>query len=238
MATAEEKKMCNHCHTLNKGTSAMCINYQTVKAETLIEAFTTPIFDSPEWPEQVWQDYLAPIITGDGTIRQALVGTYGMVPKRKIPEGVKKYTTMNARIEDVGARRSYSKAWREGQLCLVPLMAFYEPNWETGKHIRYRIGMADESPFAVAGLWREWKEADGTTSQSFTQLTMNADDHPVMKHFHRPGDEKRSLIIIPQDEWDEWLMCRDPERARTFARPYPAGLMVADPWPLTNDGRM
>src|SRR3546814_1247089 len=56
-----------------------------------------------------------------------------------------------------------SKAWREGQLCLVPLMAFYEPNWETGKHIRYRIGMADGSPFAVAGLWREWKETDGTT---------------------------------------------------------------------------
>jgi len=74
-----------------------------------------------------------------------------------------------------------------------------------------------------------WEEADGSATQSFTQLTMNADDHPLMKRFHRSGEEKRTLIVIPNSEWDEWLMCRDPERARTFAKPYPSELMAADP---------
>lgn len=132
---------------------------------------------------------------------------------------------MNARGETVGAKRSYAKPWREGQLCLVPMNHFYEPNWESGKHERWKIGMADGSPFAVAGLWRTWSEPDGTTAQSFTQLTINADDHPLMRRFHKPGDEKRSLVIVPPDEWDDWLACRNPELARSFLRLYPADLI-------------
>jgi putative SOS response-associated peptidase YedK len=139
---------------------------------------------------------------------------------------------MNARIEEVAGKRNYMKHWRAGQLCLVPCEHFYEPNWETGKHIRYKIGMADGSPFAVAGMWRSWEEPDGTVTESFTQLTMNADDHPLMKRFHKPGDEKRSLIIVPESDWEDWLMCRDPERARTFEQPFPAELMAAEPAPL------
>jgi putative SOS response-associated peptidase YedK len=59
--------------------------------------------------------------------------------------------------------------------------------------------MANPSPFAVSRMLRDWIEEDGTTSYSFTQLTMNADDHPLMKRFHRTDDEKRSLIIFPKD---------------------------------------
>ena|SRR5450830_759099 len=209
----------------------MCISYQATKPIVLADTFNATVPDNLSWPDEVWQDYAAPIITGDGNTRTVSVASYGMVPKRHIPDGVKKFTTMNARSETLGAKRSYSMPWREGQLCLVPMNQYYEPNWETGKHERWKIGMADGSPFAVAGLWRTWDEPDGTTAQSFTQLTINADDHLLMRRFHRPGDEKRSLVIVPPDAWDDWLGCRNPELARSFLRLYRAELMEAHPAP-------
>jgi putative SOS response-associated peptidase YedK len=36
-------------------------------------------------------------------------------------------------------------------------------------------------------------------------LTINADGHPVMGRFHRPGDERRSLVVVPPNAWHEWL---------------------------------
>ena len=154
-----------------------------------------------------------------------------MVPKKHIPPGVKKFTTMNARAETVGQLRSFSKPWRLGQLCLVPMTGFYEPNWETGSAVRWRIGMADKSPFAVAGLYKSWKEEDGGETFSFTQLTINADAHPIMKRFHKPGDEKRSLVIIRLDDYDEWLQCKDVEKARSFLTLCPPELLAAEPAP-------
>ncbi|MNR56785.1 hypothetical protein D3C85_1774300 [compost metagenome] len=33
---------------------------------------------------------------------------------------------------------------------------------------------------------------------------------------HKPGDEKRSLVIVSPDDYDDWLVCKDPELARTY----------------------
>ena len=208
----------------------MCVNYLPPKREQFRYFDVEPPND--DWRDEVWQDYSAPIIlAGENGEREARLATYGMVPKTRIPAKVKKYTTMNARSESVGSLRSYSQVWKAAQLCLVPMQWFYEPNWETGKHIRWRIGMADGSPFAVAGLWKAWPEEDGSVLHSFTQLTVNADDHEVMKRFHRPGDEKRSLVVIPYAEYDAWLTCKDPELARSFMTLFPAELMSSAPAP-------
>lgn len=91
--------------------------------------------------------------------------------------------------------------------------------------------MKDEAPFAVAGLWRSWPVEDGQLALSFTQLTVNADGHEIMKHFHRPGDEKRSLVIIPSSQYDAWVHCNDAELARSFMTLYPPELMVSSPAP-------
>lgn len=208
----------------------MCVNYLPPSREQF-EYFGVQPPDE-DWYSEVWQDYSAPIIVPDQKGgREAKLATYGMVPKSRIPAKVKKYTTMNARSESVGTTRSYSAAWKAGQYCLIPMQYFFEPNWETGKHVRWRIGMKNEEPFAVAGLWRAWTEEDGQLSHSFTQLTVNADDHEVMKHFHRPGAEKRSLVIIPVSEYDDWLNCRNTELARTYLSLYPAELMESEPAP-------
>jgi len=92
--------------------------------------------------------------------------------------------------------------------------------------------MADGSPFAVAGLWREWTEPDGTKSWAFSQLTVNADENPLMKRFHKPADEKRALVIVPEDEFDNWLTCTETEVARSFFALYPADKMTSREAPI------
>lgn len=210
----------------------MCVNYETVSRKILYDVFDTPMRPGPEWRDEAWQDYAAPIIRrAAGGAREGLLATYGMVPKTRIPVGVKKYSTMNARAETIGQLRSYAKSWREGKLCLVPMQAFFEPNWETGHAERWRIGMADQAPFAVAGLYKSWPEADGSETFSFTQLTINADDHPLMRRFHRPGDEKRSLVIVPREAFDDWLDCAEAELARAYFSLLPTEQMTAAPAP-------
>ena len=215
----------------------MCVNYTPSKRQEIIDYFQASIATDATWPEETWQDYLAPIIgTGVGDKRQATVANFGMVPKRHIPQGVKPWSSMNARTETIGQKRTFSTFWRKCQFCLVPMSSFCEPNWETGKAERWKIGMADGAPFAVAGLWRAWHEPDTSETFSFTLLTVNANDHPLLKRFHKPAapkepEDKRSLVIVPPADWDAWLHCTDSEIARSFLRPYPAELLAAHPAP-------
>jgi putative SOS response-associated peptidase YedK len=153
------------------------------------------------------------------------------VPRKHIPTGVKVFDTMNARSESVGEKRSFSGAWKRLQLCLIPCKSFFEPNYETGKAVRWKIGMADGAPFAIAGLWRAWDEPEGS-AVSFTMLTVNSTGHPLMKRFHRPGDEKRSVVIIPRAGYTDWLSCRSTDEARSFLNLYPEEDMRAEPYPL------
>jgi putative SOS response-associated peptidase YedK len=209
----------------------MCTSYKAGKDidfRALFDA-TPPL---GEWREEVYKDYAAPIILSDATgWRAAQIATFGMVPRKHIPQGVKVFDTMNCRSESVATKRSFSGAWKAGQLCLIPCSAFYEPSYESGKAVRWRIGMADGKPFAIAGLWRAWNEPGGT-ERSFTMLTANADHHPLMRRFHKPGDEKRSVIIVPPAQYEEWLSCRDSELARTLFRLPHEDDMAAEAAPL------
>ncbi|TJZ76222.1 SOS response-associated peptidase [Chitiniphilus eburneus] len=213
----------------------MCVNFLPPAKRTLADHFRVMEPDEA-WPEETWQGYAAPILVDVGQGPQVMVGSYGMVPRGKMPAGARPYATMNARAETVGEKRAFRGAWRVGQLCLVPMLGFFEPSYESGRPVRWRIGAADDAPFAVAGLWRAWDEPDGTLSHSFTQLTINADTHPVMRRFHAPGDEKRSLVVVPEHDYELWLTCRNPELARTLLRPCPDDFLHAVPAPLPRRG--
>lgn len=209
----------------------MCINYTPTRPE-LMEYFKVHGRSMNDWNVEVWQDYDAPIIRHDDQgRRQALLGAYSMIPKSRMQPGVKRFSTMNARAETLGSLRSYAPSWHGGKLCLVPMQNFFEPNYESGEAERWRIGLIEEPDFAVAGLYKEWPQEDGSVSYSFTQITINADEHPLMNRFHKPGEEKRSLVIVPPEDFDDWLSCRDPEFARAFLRPYPAERMFGEFFP-------
>jgi putative SOS response-associated peptidase YedK len=208
----------------------MCTNFRPLQAD-LFEAFSdfpVPRFD---YPPETYKDYVAPILRMSAGERSTDPATFAMVPRKHIPPGVKAFDTMNARAETIGEKRSFSGAWKKLQLCLIPCASFYEPNWETGKAVRWQIGMPDRKPFAIAGLWRAWEEPEGV-ALSFTMLTVNADEHPLMRRFHRPGAEKRSVVILRPEEYGDWLGARSTDEARSFLNLFPAEEMAAEPKPL------
>ena len=52
-------------------------------------------------------------------------------------------------------------------------------------------------------------------------LTINADGHPFMNRFHKPGDEKRMVVVLPEDQYGAWLEA-SADDARRFIQAYPA----------------
>jgi putative SOS response-associated peptidase YedK len=111
--------------------------------------------------------------------------------------------TMNARAEEVGAKVNYKRFWLSQQLCIVPAQNVFEPNWEAGHHERWALGLAGEGPSELAGMWRTWEEEDGTISNAFTHFTLKADEHPVLRRFHRPNEEKRAVAILRSEHYDD-----------------------------------
>jgi len=67
----------------------MCVNYAPVQRQVLRDVFGV---EPPpaEWRAEAWPDYLAPIVRADENgKREAVMGSFSMVPKAKIPPGVR-----------------------------------------------------------------------------------------------------------------------------------------------------
>lgn len=210
----------------------MCVNYRTVRpaglATWLAEALPELLY-----PEEVFPGYAAPVIgrskAGHPSVR---VGQFGLVPPWAKDTTIARHT-YNARIESVAEKPSFRRAWRNGHRCIVPMESFYEPNWQTGKAIRHAIRRVDGAPLAVAGLWSisPLLASPNPAGLSFTMLTMNADDHALMKTFHRPEDEKRMLIFLARPQWEAWLHAPVNEALGLISQ-LPADQLMATPDPL------
>lgn len=188
----------------------MCVTF-TPATPTVVHQMTELTVATP-YPAQTFPGYRAPIIkagSGNGgggdrmTVATALFGL--------IPPWAKDRTfgrrTYNARSETVASKPSFRSAWRQRRFCLVPMQGFFEPCWETGRAVPWRIHRQDGQPFMVAALWESWTDnTSGEIVESFSMLTINADGHPVMGRFYRPGDEKRSVVIVPPSQRDDWLV--------------------------------
>ena len=55
-------------------------------------------------------------------------------------------------------------------------------------------------------------KSTGEVVESYTMLTMNADAHPLMRRMHKPDpklssvdQDKRSVVIIEESEFENWL---------------------------------
>ena len=65
---------------------------------------------------------------------------------------------------------------------------------------------------------------------SFTMLTINAAEHPLMNQFHKPTDEKRMVVILPPERYQDWLEAPGA-KATEFLQAYPADRLVAEAVP-------
>lgn len=190
------------------------------------------------WPEETYPGYDAPIVirSADGAGLVCSLARFGLVPRwsRDAQHAAElSRRTTNARSETVAEKPSFRTPWRERQYALVPMLQYYEPCWETGRALRWRIAPASGEPFAVAGLHERWTDRhSGETVQSFTLLTVNADGHPLMGRMHRPGDEKRMLVIVPPALYLHWLQAT-PEQATQLLGHPPDPLLAGEPAPRT-----
>lgn len=161
-----------------------------------------------------------------------LPGMFGLIPHWGDPTKLFRMT-YNARTETVAEKPSYRNAWRKRQFGLIPVESFFEPNYETGKAVRWRIQRADGAPFALAGIWERRLGDQGPAHWSFAMLTINADSHPLMKQFHKPGDEKRSVVVLDPEDHEPWLHARTEAEARSLLQLFDAEAMVAVPDPVS-----
>lgn len=161
----------------------------------------------------VWPSYLASFIrrpkeadSGDEAVplREAVLGSFGMIPHWAKDATIAR-RTYNARSETVAEKPSFRDAWRLGRRCIIPAEAFYEPDWRSGKAVTTRIARTDGQPIGIAGIWTGWKSPAGDIVRSFSMLTVNADEHPLMRLFHKPTDEKRMIVILSESDFEAWL---------------------------------
>lgn len=165
-----------------------------------------------------------------------LPGMFGLVPHWGEPKKLSRMT-YNARAETVADKPSFRQAWRRRQFALIPVESFFEPCYDSGRAVRWRIARADGQPFALAGLWERRMDDPGPAHWSFTMLTINADEHPLMQRFHRPGDEKRSVVVLDPADHAAWLGARSEAEARALLQPMDPAQMIASADPSPPRGR-
>ena len=162
--------------------------------------------------------------------RELAIGQFGFVPQwvKSASDAKLRSTKMvNARSETVTTSNNFRDAWLAGQRCIVPMVAFFEDDWRSGKAVPTRITRVDGKPMGVAGIWERWAK-DGVEIISFTLLTVNANSHALLHRYQQNGNEKRMPVILGEGAYDAWLNTR-PEKAREFMRAYSASLLTANP---------
>ena len=165
----------------------------------------------------------APVIVANG---ERLLDLYrwGLIPAwAKDPKVGNKM--MNARAETVAQTAAYQRPFQRHR-CLVPADGFYEwkpdpTNPKKAPKTPMYITLASEEPFAFAGLWDVWRDAEGREIRSFTIITTEPNE------LIRPIHNRMPAILKRQDE-DAWLdPTARPEFLQGLLAPYPADAMTA-----------
>lgn len=201
----------------------MCGRFTLSKEETELEERFGASFEG----EAVERKYnipptaKVPVITMDEPDRIQMM-RWGLIPSwtKELPI---KYNTFNARVEDILTKPS----WRGlvgKKRCLILADGYYE--WvvynKTEKQ-PYRITIKNEEPFAFAGLWDEWKDAEGKAIRSCTIITLAAEGEMLDYHNRIPA-------ILFKEEESKWL---DINVAKTdvpnILKPYPFELLNVYP---------
>lgn len=206
----------------------MCNLYEPSTQLELFETFriSGPL---PGYPQVVAPLRNGPFITAPGVAR---VGQWGMIPEhsptRKPTVRVKKpsktgegfvvvdkpLSTNNVRRERLTTAMTYKKSWFSGRRCLIPAASFDEPYWGTESNIWWRFRRADGMPWALAGIWNEWRDpGTGEVVFSFSMLTQNCDGHPLLSLMHKYDEklaadkqDKRAVVPIEPADWNNWLL--------------------------------
>jgi putative SOS response-associated peptidase YedK len=152
---------------------------------------------------------------------------------------------INARAETLTETPSFRDAFEQesdGELaagrCLVPADGFYEWVETDGGKQPYRVTRTDDEPFAMAGLWAQWKPPTTQTGlDAFASGAGNATDTDVVETFAivttEPNDlvadlHHRMAVVLDENEERRWLGDSTADVQELLA-PYPSTEMRAYP---------
>jgi putative SOS response-associated peptidase YedK len=217
----------------------MCAHYENLRDPRVMREHFHAAPTALETRQDVWPGYVGSCIVrppeadmGDEAVepRVEMPGVFGLLPHWAKDDKLARHT-YNARSETVAEKPSFRDAWRKARHCIIPARAIWEPDWRSGRAVPTRIERADGQPMGLAGLWDRWRNPAGQWVHSFTMLTINADGHPFMQQFHKPTDEKRMVVILPQEHYDAWLQAPAAQSASFLVRWPSENLRVVMPAP-------
>ena len=176
------------------------------------------------WKPDVFPGYEAPVIrmSEDGR-RQCVMARFGLVLWWAKNEKVG-WSTMNARSETAAVKPAFKAPFAPRRWCIVPAWEILEPFYAPGakRSKRWGIERADGTALGLCGLWERWKSPTGVEITSFAMLTINCDEHPLLrrflKHFDEKGEpnERRTPALLREEDYDSWLKASVDEAPRFF----------------------
>lgn len=188
----------------------MCANFEPIKStqsKWVGQHFNCDL-PQAEWGANVYSTAPVPFIyLQDGTPKCDLA-QFGLVPPWAKDKKRHGRFTYNARTETVATKDSYRSSWKNRKFGLVLTNKFYEPLYDdNGKNpVPAGIFRSDGEPAAIASIWEKFVDHDtGEVIFSFSMLTINADNHLLMNRFHKPDDEKRSVVVVENSDFNNWL---------------------------------
>ncbi len=194
----------------------MCVQYLTTPNIDWVKSHFD--LDLPmSASHDVFPTYPGPIVLKSHNTGRTAIGLarFGLIPSWAKDEDFGR-KTYNARTETVGEKPSYKHAWSKRHYALTLAEMFYEPSYESGKAVRTGIQQTNGEPMAIASIWDTWTEPEtGELIVSFSMLTIDASDHSIMRRLHKPDDEKRTVVPLRPELFDQWLNAT-PDTARSL----------------------
>lgn len=221
----------------------MCTRYISPEDREIEAQWHIGARNAERWVRDVRPLYKAPFLrlARDGFGSELVTGQWGLIPidsETAVPrkKDGSKLSTFNARSEEIHWKWSFRDVWAMGQRCIIPAQSFFEPNWETGRHIPWQFRRANGKLWGLAGIWNTWIDrATGEVHESFSMLTINADAHPLMSRMHKPDpkrppnkQDKRSVVVLEEKDYDLWLR-GSVEEAKALIQPSPVEIFEAGP---------
>jgi len=122
---------------------------------------------------------------------------WGLIP-HWTREARPKTRPINAKAESIARTPMFAEAYARRR-CIVPVDGFFEWAGRKGARQPYAIGMRDGSPFALAGIWENWKNPETQEWQrTFAIVTVPANALVATIHDRMPA------ILRPED-YERWL---------------------------------
>jgi putative SOS response-associated peptidase YedK len=157
-----------------------------------------------------------PIVRMTDGGRQFVLVRWGLIPSWvKDPRAFS--LLINARGETANEKPAFKNAMKRRR-CLFPADGFYEWKEIGGRRKAFFAHPTADGPVAFAGLYETWTGPNGEEIDTAAIITTQANSTLAAVHHRAP-------VIVPPDQFDFWLDCRnvDERSAAELFVPAPEG---------------